>query len=128
MATIKSQQFTKEILRQLTEYTKEVIDDINDRTVNITEKAVKELRAASPKDSGDYAKNWRCKTMLFYNAPTRYVIHNKDTYRLAHVLEFGHAIAGGTGRVAPHPHIKKIEEETVKAYIQAVEDVIKNGR
>lgn len=124
---IKSQQFTKEILRQLQEYTKDVVEGINDRSVNITEDAVKELRETSPKDSGDYAKNWRVKSLMFYNAPTRYTIFNKDYYRLTHVLEHGHAINGGTGRSQPQVHIKPVEEKTVKAYIKAVEEVIKNG-
>lgn len=124
---IKSQQFTKEILKILEDYTEEVIDGINEKTGAISRAAVKTLKATSPKQSGDYGKSWSLKAQKFYNAPTRYTIHNKEHYRLTHLLEYGHAINGGTDRVKPQSHIKAVEEQVVGDYTKAVEEVIKNG-
>ena len=124
---IKSQQFTKELLKVLQDYTEDVIDGINSRTGNISKEAVKTLKRTSPKLQGDYAKSWSVKAQKFYNAPTRYTIFNKKHYRLTHLLEYGHAKAGGTGRTKAQPHIKEVEDKVIADYIEAAEEVIKNG-
>lgn len=128
--SIKSYDFTKEIKRQLQEYTREVIADINERAKVITKRGVKELKQISPKrpKGGDYAKSWTYKEKVFGNAPTRFTVHNKDHYRLTHLLEHGHAIEGGSKRTKAQPHIKEVEEKMVNEYIEATKEVIKNGR
>lgn len=74
--------------------------------------AVKQLKENSPKDSGDYAKNWSYKTRkVMYN--NVYVIYNKaPTYRLTHLLENGHRIVVNGKKVGdadPQPHIGDVE-------------------
>ena len=49
------------------------------------------------------------------------VVHSKNRYQIAHLLEHGHAKRGG-GRVAGIPHIAPAEENAVK---QLEEDIVK---
>lgn len=74
--------------------------------------AVKKLKETSPKDSGDYAKNWSYKTRkVMYN--NVYTIYNKaPTYRLTHLLENGHRIVVNgqyVGDADAQPHIGDVE-------------------
>ena len=49
------------------------------------------------------------------------VVHSKNRYLIAHLLEHGHAKRGG-GRVAGIPHIAPAEEKAVK---QLEENIMK---
>lgn len=128
MAKIKTHQLSKAIMDELLTYTKDVVEGMNQAGDELTKEAVKTLKSTSPEGStGRYKKGWRVRKTPFFNTPTRFVIHNKDRYRLAHLLEKGHATANGTGRVKGRPHIKPVEEELVQKYIERTERVIKGG-
>jgi hypothetical protein len=128
VANIKTHQLSKAIMDELLTYTGDVVEGMNAAGDELTRDAVKTLKATSPKGStGKYSKGWRVKKVAFFRTPTRYTIHNKDRYRLAHLIEKGYAKAGGTGRVAGRPHIKPVEEELIAKYMERTERVIKGG-
>lgn len=102
--------------------------DILQETVNeVADESVKKLKAESPSKSGDYAKNWKKKK----SDSTRGILNvgaiiygGNPTYRLAHLLEKGHAKRDG-GRTQGIEHIKPVEEwavrEVVDRFISKVE-------
>ena len=102
--------------------------DILQETVNeVADESVKKLKAQSPKNSGKYAKNWKKKksdsTRGILNVGA--IVYGGDpTYRLAHLLEHGHAKRNG-GRTQGIEHIKPVEEwavnETIDRFISKVE-------
>lgn len=47
-------------------------------------------------------------------------------YRLAHLLEFGHATVTG-GRARAFPHIKKNEEQATERLEKEIKDIIRKG-
>ena len=80
-----------------------------------------EISANAPKRTGAYAKSWAVKTEKETAHSLEVVVHSKNRYQIAHLLEHGHAKRGG-GRVAGIPHIAPAEEKAVK---QLEEDIMK---
>ena len=109
-------------------YPKEVQEQINASGDEIAKEAVKQLKADSPKrktKGGAYAKSWTYKTEPSGNmGAKKYIIHNAKHYRIAHLLEKGHAKRGG-GRVEARVHIKPIEDMVIKEFTKKVEEAAK---
>ena len=107
MSTIDS--LADDIMAGLQEYA-ELADDAMKTAVKKTATSVKkEISANAPKKSGDYAKSWKATKVVENSHTLKMTVHSKDHYRLAHLLEKGHAKRGG-GRVAGQPHIAPAEE------------------
>lgn len=104
-------------------YEKEVRETVEKGVEKVAKDTAKNLRQTSPKNSGDYAKNWAVKTDR-RNKTT--VVYNKaPTYRLTHLLEKGHVIrnqAGTYGRTQAKPHIKPAEEAAVSELVRKIEE------
>lgn len=80
-----------------------------------------EIAADAPKKTGAYSKSWSVKATKETSESLELVVHSKNRYQIAHLLEHGHAKRGG-GRVAGIPHIAPAEEKAVK---QLEEDIVK---
>lgn len=107
MSTIDS--LADEIMQGLQEYA-ELADTEMKKAVKKTATSVKkEISANAPRDSGAYAKSWKATKVSENSHKLQMTVHSKDHYRLAHLLEKGHAKRGG-GRVAGKPHIAPAEE------------------
>ena len=127
MANISIESLAKEIADALSDYSQDVVKKVNISSEKAGKAAVKRLKETSPKDSGEYAKSWRIKTESAIGQPNNRIVHvAKPHYRLAHLLEHGHAKAGG-GRVEAKPHIKQVEEQVIDQFTKEVEEAIKNG-
>lgn len=76
-------------------------------------KTVKEqIEACAPTRTGHYKSSWVATKQEESSQSLQMVVHSKDRYQLAHLLENGHAKRGG-GRVAGRPHIAPAEQEGV---------------
>lgn len=127
MANISIDQLTAEIDEALTVYSREVVEMIDVSSEKVGKSAVKRLKEISPKLYGDYAKSWKMKSDSAFGQPAARIIHvAKPHYRLAHLLEYGHAKAGG-GRVEGKPHIRPVEQEVIEEFTREVEEAIRNG-
>ena len=100
---------TKEIMKGLQEYS-ELADDEMKKAVRKTATSVKkEISANAPHDTGTYAKSWTSSKVRETSHDLQMTVHSRNRYRLAHLLEKGHAKRGG-GRVEGHPHIAPAEK------------------
>jgi len=127
MAKIKIDQLAAEIAKGLAEYSQDVVEKVNVSSEKVGKEAVKQLKQTSPKKTGKYAKSWTMSTEKAIGQPDLRIIHVKAPhYRLAHLLEYGHAKVGG-GRVEGRPHIGPAEEEVIREFTREVEEAIKRG-
>ena len=127
MANVSVDQLAAEIAKGLAEYSQDVVEKVNVSSEKVGKAAVKQLKSTSPKKSGKYAKSWAVKTEPGVGQPHKRIVHVKAPhYRLAHLLEYGHAKVGG-GRVEGRPHIRPAEEQVIKDFVQEVEEAIKRG-
>lgn len=111
---ISSSHFSDEIRKMLNDYGGEVAQRMRGCVLQVAKDTAKELRQTSPVgSSGDYAKNWAYKPYKVHDFISDYVVYNKKpTYRVAHLVEKGHAeprAKRGKKYVDGKPHIKPAE-------------------
>lgn len=119
----------KEIKKILEEYADDIQGSIDTVTKKIGQKGAQALRNESKAtfEGETYASGWAAqseKSRLF----TTVTIYNKKQAGLAHLLEFGHVSANGTGRgyvtskapVKGREHIAKVEKELIFQYEREV--------
>lgn len=123
---IKISHLTDAIMESLNDYAKLATEDVKTAIKEAGETAKDEIRQHAPKDSGDYAKSWAVKTVKETASTMQVVVHSKNRYQLAHLLEYGHAKRGG-GRVAAKPHIANAEETAIEQLEKDIERKLKNG-
>ena len=99
-----------EINRQLQLYTGHTNESIDKVAKQVAIDGVEKLKAASPRRYGDYAESW-----TYRKVGRAYVVHNKEHYRLTHLLEKSHALIGG-GRTRKFIHIKPTEEKMIQEF------------
>lgn len=116
MATVKADQFQTTVSKMLNdEYYPQVADAVSEVVPQVAKEAVKKLKSESPRGrTGEYAKKWTSKVEEGRTQVEAVVYGNAPTYRLAHLLEFGHVKRNGKGRVNAIPHIAKTEEWAVE--------------
>lgn len=115
---IKAEYLGKTIEDIVGEYTDEVVKIVNEETEKTAKNAVKELKANSPKHTGEYAKGWKSKVVK-ERYGTSAVVYNGPKYQLTHLLEHGHAKRGG-GRVDGRSHIADVEVKAVNDFFDNV--------
>lgn len=111
----------KTIMEGLQEYADVASADVKTAVRKAGKNVKAEISANAPKRTGAYAKSWAVKTEKETAHSLEVVVHSKNRYQIAHLLEHGHAKRGG-GRVAGIPHIAPAEEKAVK---QLEEDIVK---
>ena len=111
----------KTIMEGIQEYADVASADVKTAVRKAGKNVKAEISANAPKRTGAYAKSWTVKTEKETANSLEVVVHSKNRYQIAHLLEHGHAKRGG-GRVAGIPHITPAEEKAVK---QLEEDIVK---
>lgn len=116
--------FADVVAKYLREYETEATEKLTETITEVAKESVKKLRSSSPKRTGKYAKGWTYKVEKGRMNNVATVYGNDPTYRMAHLLENGHAKRGG-GRTAPITHIEPVEQwavdDVVNRYIEKME-------
>lgn len=116
MPIIKSNEFSTAVGQILDDYAEEVQEAVAKAVKETGKKAKKTVKAKSPvrrgKNGGKYKKGWKMDEVRsgVFGTQSRVIIHNKDEYRLVHLLENGHQKVNG-GRVEGIPHVRPAYEE-----------------
>ena len=83
----------------------------------------KDIQAGAPVKTGAYKKSWTVKTTKNTADAMEVVVHSRNRYQLAHLLEFGHALRKG-GRTRAFPHIAPAEERAAQTLEREVEKAL----
>lgn len=114
------------VMEGLTEYADLATDDIKVAVRKAGNTVRNEIKETAPKNTGAYAKSWSVKTERETSSSLHLIVHSRNRYQLAHLLEFGHAKRGG-GRVAAQPHIAPAEEKGVGELEKSIERSLSHG-
>ncbi len=112
-STVKVDDLAKEIMKGLEEYADLATDKMKDAVKKAGNEVKSEISKTAPRNTGKYAKSWTVKTTKEFATSIEVTVHSKNRYRLAHLLEHGHAKRGG-GRVSAQPHIAPAEEKGIQ--------------
>lgn len=108
-------------------YSRDVAEAIIKAVAETSAETVLELKRTSPKDSGDYAKDWAASVLEKSRYGLRNVVHNKRYYRLTHLLENGHSnprAVKGSPWTPAKPHIGLAEAHAIQMMEEKVEQYI----
>ena len=122
--SVSVDQLADEVMKGLLEYATLTTREMKSAVKKAGNTVKSEISANAPKDTGAYAKSWRTKTTKETPTALEVTVHSPSRYRLAHLLEHGHAKRGG-GRVAGIPHIAPAEEIGIKQLEQHVQEALK---
>lgn len=114
------------VMEELTEYADLATDDMKVAVRKAGNTVRNEIKETAPKNTGAYAKSWSVKTERETSSSLLLIVHSRNRYQLAHLLEFGHAKRGG-GRVAAQPHIAPAEEKGVGELEKTIERSLSHG-
>lgn len=120
---IRIDHLASEVMAGLTEYADLATEDMKKAVKKAGATVRKEIQENAPKDTGDYAKSWSVKNMKETANSLEVVVHSRNRYQLAHLLEFGHAKRGG-GRVPGKAHIAPAEEKGVRELEQEIQKAL----
>lgn len=110
MANVKADDLAAAVQRELAAYSQEVTDGIKADVKRVAKECKEEIQRNAPVLTGEYRKGWRTRVAFENENDIRINIENRPTeYRLAHLLEYGHAQARG-GRIPGKPHIRPAEQ------------------
>ena len=127
--SVSVDQLSEAISRELTLYNRNVIDGVKKQAKQSMSQLVKDTKATAPvgKRKKHYKDSIKSKKVSENDRSVMYqwYVAGSD-YRLSHLLENGHALRNG-GRVAGTHFIKNASDPILQAYLNAVEEVIRNG-
>ena len=112
------------IMEELEKYSKLATDDLKAAVKETAASVRKDIQAGAPVDTGKYKKSWSVKNMHEDSQSIDLVVHSRNRYQLAHLLEKGHAKRGG-GRVAGRPHIAPAEQAGIEQLQSLIEKALK---
>ena len=112
------------VMEGLEEYVSLAAEDMKKAVKKAGDSVKKDIQENAPKDTGAYAKSWAVKNVRETSNSIELVVHSRNRYQIAHLLEFGHAKRGG-GRVPGRAHIAPAEERAERTLEQEIEKALR---
>lgn len=117
---VRVDQMADAIAQSMAEYA-ELSGEVMKECVIETSKAVKkDIQNYAPVKTGRYKKSWAAQKIQENANSLTMVVHSRNRYQIAHLLEHGHAKRGG-GRVRAIPHIAPAEQRGAEALVSQIE-------
>ena len=118
--TIQAGDLSKVLGDILTEYTDEIREQVKEAVTETSKASVEELKVAGDfrNRTGAYRRSWKAQIEEGRLGASATVYNSKE-YRLTHLLEFGHAKAGG-GRVKAFPHLAETQDNAERLLVELI--------
>lgn len=124
---VKIENLADEIMKGLEEYSDMATDELKKEVKKTARNIRKDIQANAPVGAtGKYSKSWSVKNQKETSNSIELVVHSKNRYQLAHLLEKGHVLRQG-GRVSAIPHIGPAEEKGIRELEENITRKLKNG-
>ena len=123
---IRIEQLADAVNEQLEEYSKLTAQTVKTAVTKAGNSVKNTIRDTAPEKTGRYAKSWRTKKTKETSTELEVTVYSPSRYKLAHLLEHGHAKRGG-GRVRAIPHIAPAEEAAEDQLMRDIERGLKDG-
>lgn len=124
--TVSIDEMDSAIMEELEKYAELASDDLKAAVKETAASIRKDIQAGAPVDTGKYKKSWSVKNVHEDSESIDLVVHSRNRYQIAHLLEHGHAKRGG-GRVAAKPHIAAAEQRGNEKLVNTIEQKLKGG-
>ena len=124
--TVSIDEMVSAIMEELEKYAELASDDLKAAVKETAASVRKDIQAGAPVDTGKYKKSWSVKNVHEDSESIDLVVHSRNRYQIAHLLEHGHAKRGG-GRVAAKPHIAAAEQRGNEKLVTTIEQKLKGG-
>ncbi|HPR90960.1 MAG TPA: HK97 gp10 family phage protein [Synergistaceae bacterium] len=124
--TVSIDEMDNAIMEELEKYADLAADELKAAVKETAASVKKDIQAGAPVDTGKYKKSWSVKNVREDSESIELVVHSRNRYQIAHLLEHGHAKRGG-GRVAAKPHIASAEQRGNEKLVQTIEQKLKGG-
>lgn len=108
----------------LANYAGSVTDVLKEACASAAKSCLADIKANSPKLTGEYRKGWKLKIIKNDALGVEYRVYNAKKPYLTHLLEKGHVKVNG-GRVEAIPHIRPAEERAAQQLVQLIEEGLK---
>jgi len=112
-------QMAEVIMESMTEYADLSNEVMKERVMEVSKSVKKDIQGNAPVKSGRYKKSWAAKKVKENANSLTIVVHSRNRYQIAHLLEKGHAKRGG-GRVAAIPHIATAEQRGAEELVSRI--------
>lgn len=112
------------VMDGLKEYAGLAADDMKDAVKKTAKSVRKDIQDNAPVRTGKYKKSWSVKKVSENSDSIDLIVHSRNRYQIAHLLEHGHAKRGG-GRVAAKPHIAPAEQAGNKNLVNEIQQKLK---
>ena len=122
--TVSIDEMDNAIMEELEKYADLAADELKAAVKETAASVRKDIQAGAPVDTGKYKKSWSVKNVREDSESIELVVHSRNRYQIAHLLEHGHAKRGG-GRVAAKPHIASAEQRGNEKLVQTIEQKLK---
>lgn len=124
--TVSIDEMDSAIMEELEKYAELASDNLKAAVKETAASVRKDIQAGAPVDTGKYKKSWSVKNVHEDSESIDLVVHSRNRYQIAHLLEHGHAKRGG-GRVAAKPHIAAAEQRGNEKLVNTIEQKLKGG-
>lgn len=124
--TIRIDELADTVMKGLKEYAQLAEDDLKEDVKKAGKTVKQQIESTAPRKTGKYAKSWAVKKTKETSDSIQVVVHSKNRYQLAHLLEYGHAKRGG-GRTRAFPHIAPAEQAGTEQLVKDIERDLRKG-